>query len=93
MAEQVNSIKKERDLRDEAVARLSLDLERQQRSEVALKKQIDLKTGLMDTNRLEMQRQLSMCNNNNKTTLCARQENKESKMITFDCLQISCRGN
>ena len=59
LAEQMNLMKRERDLRDEALTRLSLELETCQRSEAALKNQIRLKTTLIESNRQEMQRQLS----------------------------------
>ena len=55
----MTSLKREKDLRDEALTRLSLDLEQVQRNEAVLKNEIQLKTQLLDSSRQDFQRQLS----------------------------------
>lgn len=51
-------MKRERDIRDEAITRLTLDLEQCQRSEAVLKKEIETKTALLETSRENFQRQI-----------------------------------
>lgn len=58
LSEQSGTLKRERDLRDEALTRLSLDLEQCQRNEAVLKNEIQIKTNLLDTSRQDYQRQL-----------------------------------
>ena len=58
--EQLNSTKRERDLRDEAVTRLSLDIEQLQRSEATLKNELRAKNNLLESSREDFQRQMSM---------------------------------
>jgi len=60
LAEQTSALKRERDLRDEALTRLSLDLEQSQRNEAVLKNEIQIKTNLLDSSRQDFQRQISM---------------------------------
>ncbi len=62
LAEQTSALKRERDLRDEALTRLSLDLEQSQRNEAVLKNEIHIKTNLLDSSRQDFQRQISMNN-------------------------------
>ncbi|XP_046454834.1 paramyosin-like [Daphnia pulex] len=59
LAEQTSALKRERDLRDEALTRLSLDLEQSQRNEAVLKNEIQIKTNLLDSSRQDFQRQIS----------------------------------
>ncbi len=59
LAEQISALKRERDLRDEALTRLSLDLEQSQRNEAILKNEIQIKTKLLDSSRQDFQRQIS----------------------------------
>lgn len=58
--EQTNVLKRDRDMRDEALTRLSLDLEQCQRNEVCLKNDIQMKTNLLESTRQEMMRQIGM---------------------------------
>lgn len=51
-------MKREKDLRDEALTRLSLDLEQIQRNEAILKNEIQIKTNLLDSSRQDFQRQI-----------------------------------
>ncbi|XP_057378862.1 LOW QUALITY PROTEIN: serologically defined colon cancer antigen 8-like [Daphnia carinata] len=59
LAEQVSALKRERDLRDEALTRLSLDLEQSQRNEAVLKNEIQIKSNLLESSRQDFQRQIS----------------------------------
>lgn len=59
-AEQLNAMKRERDLKDEAITRLSLDMEQLQRSEVTLKNELRTKNNLLEGSREDFQRQMSI---------------------------------
>ena len=59
-AEQLNAVKRERDLRNEAVTRLSLDIEQLQRSETTLKTELRTKNNLLENSRDDFQRQMSI---------------------------------
>lgn len=61
--EQLNSTKRERDLRDEAVTRLSLDIEQLQRSEATLKNELRAKNNLLESSREDFQRQMNQMQN------------------------------
>lgn len=62
-AEQLNAVKRERDLRNEAVTRLSLDIEQLQRSETTLKTELRTKNSLLENSRDDFQRQMNQMQN------------------------------
>lgn len=54
-------MKRDRELRDEALTRLSLDLEQSQRNEAILKNEIKIKVDLLDCSRQDYQKQIGKC--------------------------------